>query len=69
MKIFNTNCYISKSYTTSKNTIDRQYVHKVGAALVSTITSIVLYYVSSFFFTKKEFGKRFLFIQILVRRS
>ena len=30
---------------------------------------LVLYYVSSFFFTKKEFGKRFLFIQILARRS
>ena len=41
------NRYISKSYTRSKNTIDRQYtkllytVYRAGAAVVSTITSII----------------------------
>ena len=38
VKIFIMNRYISKSYTTSKNTIDRQYT-KRGQLLVSTITS------------------------------
>ena len=32
------NQYISKSYTTTKNTIDRQYTER-GAAVVSTFTS------------------------------
>ena len=31
--------YISKSYSTTKNTIDRQYT-RAGAAVVSTITGI-----------------------------
>ena len=39
VKIFIMNRYISKSYTTSKNTIDRQYTER-GVAVVSTITSI-----------------------------
>ena len=38
MKIFIMNRYISKSYTTTKNAIDR-----AGTALVSTITSNILY--------------------------
>ena len=33
------NGYISKSYTTTKNAIDRQYTERAGAAVVSTITS------------------------------
>ena len=33
------NRYISKSYTTSKNAIDRQYTER-GAAVVSTISTI-----------------------------
>ena len=38
------NRYISKSYTTSKNTIDRQYklICRAGAAVVSTITSVFI---------------------------
>ena len=36
VKNFIMNRYISKSYTTSKNTIDRQYTER-GAAVVSTI--------------------------------
>ena len=39
VKIFIMNWFISKSYTTSKNTIERQYTEP-GAAVVSTITSI-----------------------------
>ena len=38
VKIFIMNRYISKSYTTSKNTIERQYTER--AAVVSTVTSI-----------------------------
>ena len=35
------NRYISKSYTKSKNTIDRQYkIYRTEAAVVSTITSV-----------------------------
>ena len=41
VKIFLMNRYISKSYTTSKNAIDRQYTER-GAAVVSTITSLSL---------------------------
>ena len=41
VKIFVMNRYISNSYTTSKNTIDRQYTER-GAAVVTTITSIYL---------------------------
>ena len=37
VKIFIMNRYISKSYTTSKNTIDRQYTER-GQLVVSTIT-------------------------------
>ena len=40
VKTFLMNRYISKSYTTSKNTIDRQYRER-GADVVSTITSTV----------------------------
>ena len=40
VKIFLTNRYISKSYTMSKNAIDRQYTER-GAAVVSTITSFI----------------------------
>ena len=38
MNIFTMNRYISKSYTRSKNTI-----YRAGAAVVSTITSIVFH--------------------------
>ena len=47
VKIFIMNRYISKSYTTSKNTIDRQYTERepgTGAAVVSTITSYISIY-------------------------
>ena len=40
VNIFIKNRYISKSYTRSKNTI-----YRVGEAVVSTITSIVVYIV------------------------
>ena len=39
VKIVIMNRYISKSYTTSKYTMDRQYIYRAGAAVVSTITS------------------------------
>ena len=39
VNIFITNRYISKSCTTTKNTIDLQYACRAGAAVVSTITS------------------------------
>ena len=39
VKNFIMNQYISKSYTTSKNTIDQQYT-EWGAAVVSTISTI-----------------------------
>ena len=42
VKIFSMNRYISKSYTTSKNTIDRQYAER-GTAVVSTITSYSIF--------------------------
>ena len=38
VEIFTMNQYISKSNTTTKNTVDRQYTER-GAAVVSTITS------------------------------
>ena len=47
VKIFIMNRYISKSYTTSKNTIDRQYIEP-GQLVVSTITGADL---SSYGFT------------------
>ena len=40
VKIFLMNWYISKSYKTSKYAIDRQYIYRAGAAVVSTITSV-----------------------------
>ena len=40
VKIFTMNRYISKSYTTRKNTIDPT-IYRTGAAVVSTITSII----------------------------
>ena len=41
VKNFIMNQYISKSYATSKNTIDRQYTER-GAAVVSTISTIII---------------------------
>ena len=31
--------YISKSYKTTKNTLDQEHMYKAGATIVSTITS------------------------------
>ena len=39
VQIFIMNHYISKSYTTTKNTVDRQHT-EWGAAVVSTVTSV-----------------------------
>ena len=40
VKIFIMNRFISKSYTTSKNTIDRQYTERGYIAVVSAIASL-----------------------------
>ena len=47
MKIYESDRYILKSYSTSKNTIDWQYTERGPAAVVSTITSNIKLFCSS----------------------
>ena len=42
VKVFIMNRYISNSYTTSLNAIDRRTIYRAEAAVVSTITNIYL---------------------------